>query len=216
MKKTAIGCLAALVVVGVAAGIGSYYVYRQVRSTVTQFAEIGSAAEIENGIRNQDPFSPPASGELTRAQVEQLVQVQSRVRTRLGERFAEMEARYKALADKTEPTAVDLPELIAAYRDLAASWVEGKRAQVDALNAAGLSLLEYRWVRGQAYQALGIPVVEIDVARIIEDVKSGQTGTQPGTVGGSLGPGGPEANRTLVEPYRKQLESSVALATLGL
>lgn len=216
MKKLAIGCLIAIVVVGIAGAIGAYFLYRQVRTTVTQFAEVGSVAEIERNVRNQTPFTPPSSGELTAAQVQKLVQVQSQVRARLGERQAELERKYKELSEKREATALDLPQLIAAYRDLAAVWVEGKRAQVDALNAAGLSLDEYRWVRGQAYQALGIPIVEIDVARIIEDAKSGATGNQPGSIAGSFGPSGPDSNRALVEPHKEQLENSVALATFGL
>jgi hypothetical protein len=216
MKKLAIGCLIVLVIAGVAGAIGFYYVYRQFRSTVTQFAEVGQVAEIERGVRNQNAFSPPESGELTSAQVEQLMRVQAAVRNRLGERLAEMERKYKELASKTEATALDLPQLVAAYRDLAAAWVDGKRAQVDALNDAGLSLEEYRWIRGQAYQALGIPLMEIDVARIIEDAKSGQTATPPGSVSGSFGASGPETNRALVEPHRQQLEESVALATFGL
>ena len=216
MKKIAIGCLIVVVVVGVVGAIGAFFLYRQVRSTVTQFAELGSVPEIERTVRNQSSYTPPESGELTPSQVERLVRVQTRVRNRLGERVADMERKYKELLEKKEATAFDLPTLIAAYRDLAASWVEGKRAQVEALNEAGFSLAEYRWVRGQAYRALGIPMMEIDVAQMIEDAKSGQPTQPPGTISGSFGPGGPEQNQKLVEPYRKQLENSAALASFGL
>ena len=40
--------------------------------------------------------------------------------------------------------------------------------------------------------------------------------TQPGALRGSIGPTGPAANRKLVEPFRKQLESNLALASFGL
>jgi hypothetical protein len=216
MKKLAIGCLIVIVVAGIAGAIALYYVSRQFTSTLSQVAEVGAVAEIERGVRNQAPYSPPSSGELTAAQVEKLVQVQSQVRTRLGERFTEMERKYKELSEKTEATALDLPQLMAAYRDLAAAWVEGKRVQVDALNATGLSLEEYRWIRSQAYAALGIPVMDVDIARIIEDAKSGRTSSMPGAISGSLGASGPEGNKALVEPHREQLERSAALAALGL
>jgi hypothetical protein len=216
MKKLAVGCLLAMLVVGIAGAIGAYFLYRQFRSTVTQFAEVGSVAEIERTVRNQEPFAPPSSGELTAAQVDRLVEIQTQVRARLGDRFAEMEEKYRALSEKRETTALDLPQLIAAYRDLAAAWVEGKRAQVDALNAAGLSLAEYRWIRSQAYRALGIPIVEIDVARIIEDARNGATSEQPGSLSGVFGPEGSERNRALVLPYKEQLENAAALATFGL
>jgi hypothetical protein len=72
------------------------------------------------------------------------------------------------------PGPPPLPELISAYRDLAAAYVDAKRAQVDALNLAGLSLDEYRWTRSRAYAALGMQLMDVDVSRIVEDVKAGR------------------------------------------
>lgn len=216
MKKLGIGCLIVFVVVGVAGVLGAYYVYRRVTSTVGQFAELAEVPDLERQVRNTGPFSPPESAELSQSQVERLVRVQGRVRERLGERFAELQRRHRALLEKKEATALDLPELLAAYRDLAATWMDAKRAQVDALNEAGFSLAEYRWVRSQSYAAIGLPIMDIDFARMIEDAKGGKTVEQPGAMGGSVGPTGPESNQKLVEPYREQLEDNVALASLGL
>src|SRR5919106_24049 len=70
---------------------------------------------------------------------------------------------------KASATVVDLPELISAYRDLAAAYVDGKRAQVNALNRTGLSLEEYRWTRSRVYHALGMSLMDVDVSRIVED-----------------------------------------------
>ena len=47
MKKVAIGCGIALLLTGMAAAGVAYYVYRQVASTFTQFAELGKVPEIE-------------------------------------------------------------------------------------------------------------------------------------------------------------------------
>ena len=216
MKKLAIGCL---IIAGLgavaAAGIG-YYAYRQVKTTVSQFAELGQVPDIERGIRAQGAYAPPSSGELTGAQVERFMRVQTRIRERLGERFAELERKYKTLTDKKEATITDAPALIAAYRDIAAAWLDAKRTQVEALNDAGLSLAEYRWIRNQAYQAIGMPFVDLDLGRMVEQARSGEKVAEAGRLGGAIGKAGPEANRKLVEQFKKQLEDNVALATFGL
>jgi hypothetical protein len=145
--------------------------------------------------RNKEAFVPPASEELTPNQVERLIRVQRQVRQRLGERFGELERKYKTLIDKKEATIADAPALLAAYRDVAAGWIDGKRSQVDALNDAGLSLQEYRWIRDQAYKALGVPYMDFDVSKIMEQIRTGGTVVEPGSIGGRN-----RTERTRVEP----------------
>jgi hypothetical protein len=88
---------------------------------------------------------------------------------------------------------------------------------VDALNEAGLSLEEYRWIREQAYRALGAPYVDFDVSKFVEQFRSGGPGSiESGQISGSFGPSGPESNRTLIEPFKKQLEDNLPLASFGL
>jgi hypothetical protein len=110
---------------------------------------------------------------------------------------------------------VDAPEIISAYRDLAAAYMDAKRAQVEALNRAGLSMEEYRWTRSQAYAALGMPLMDLDVAGLIEDVKAGRQVATP-TFRIAVPTAGSPATRPLVEPHRKALEANVALASFGL
>lgn len=216
MKKLAIGCLVVLVLAGMAGAVGTWWVYRKVTTTVGQFAELGSVPELERSVRNKAPFDAPASGELTAAQVERFVRVQRAVRASLGRRFAEMEQKYKTLLAKKEATVVDVPQLVAAYRDLAAAWMDAKRAQIEALNAAGFSLEEYRWVRRQVYAAVGLPILDLDVGRLVENIQKGTAEEAPAELAGSVGPGGPEVNQRLVDPYRGELEDNAALASFGL
>lgn len=215
MKKLAIGCGVVVLVLGVAGAAAVFYVYRQVSSTVTQFAQFAQVPDIEKNVRNRAAFTPPDSGEITEAQLEKLVQVQTRVRQKLGQSIAAFEAKYKALSDKKDATIADAPAIMNAYKDLAATWLDAKRAQVEALNAVNLSLDEYKWIRDKAYQALGQPFVDLDVAKIVEAAKGGVS-AQPGQVRGSLGPEGPEANRKLIEKVKKLLEENLALASFGL
>jgi hypothetical protein len=214
MKKLLVALLVVFMLAGVAAvGVG-YYVYRQVRSTVAGFAELGQVPDIERGVR-QRGFTPPASAELTASQVDRFMRVQAQVRQRIGEQFDDFERKYKTLVEKDEASLRDLPAVVAAYRDLAAVWIDAKRTQVAALNDAGFSLEEYRWIRDQAYRALGLPYVDLDLGRLMEAASSAGEAAG-GHLRGALEAVGPEANRRLVESFRKQLEENVALASLGL
>ena len=215
MKKLAIGCGVALLITGICAAGAAYYVYRQVSTTVAEFAKLGSLTEIERDVRNRDTFTPPPSEELSAAQVEKLVQVQTHIRQKLGAQMKTFEEKYQAVAEKKDHTLADAPALLQAYRDLAATWMDAKRTQVEALNTANLSLDEYRWIRDQAYRALGQPFVDLDIAKIIEDAKDGVT-RQEGELRGAIGPEGPATNRKLVEKYKKTLEENIALASFGL
>ena len=215
MKKLLIGCLVLAVVLAVTAGAASYYLYRKVDSTISGFKELGTVPELERSVRNKTPFTPPASGELTGAQLERYLAVQQQVRARLGAGAAEIEQKYKTLLAKDSATIVDAPAIISAYRDLAKTYVEAKRAQVAALNDAGLSLDEYRWVRRQAYAGIGMPLMELDVAQIMADVKAGHTPAQP-TPSLNLTPTARPATVKLVEPHRKALEANAGLAFFGL
>jgi hypothetical protein len=214
MKKLAIGCAVLLLVGMVGAAGASYYAYRKVSSTWAGFAELGSLPELERSVRNQRAYQPPAAGEPSSAQVERLLEIQAAVRTRLGARADEIEHRYRRLLAKDSATVVDVPELLGAYRDLAGAYLDGKRAQVDALNRAGLSLDEYRWIRSRAYGALGLSLLDVDVTRMVEDVKAGRRPATPATRTAPAMSASPEL-RARVEPHRKALESNLGLAFFG-
>jgi hypothetical protein len=216
MKKVAIGCLVVFVVVGIAVvGIG-YYGYLKVKDTVAQLGELQKVPEIERGVRVKTPFTVPASGELTAAQVDRFMTVTTKVRERLGQDMAAFDRHYKTLAAKKDFTAADMPWLLSAYRDMATGWLNAKRAQVDALNEVGLSLDEYRWIRSESYRALGMPFVDVDFARIAEQARSGGPPSAPVMIGGAFTGPGPTLNLKLVERHRKQLEDYMPLASFGL
>jgi len=215
MKKLAIGC-AVLVGIGFVGAAGvSYFAYHKVTSAFAGFAELGTLPEIERSIRKQGPYTPPPSGEPSNGQVQRLLEVQQVIRTRLGARAEEIERRYRTLLAKDSATVVDAPEIISAYRDLAGAYMDAKRAQVDALNRAGISLEEYRWTRSQVYAALGVPLMDLDVARMIADAREGR---QPAAPAHQMivSPTGSPAVQKLVEPHRKVLEANAGLAFFGL
>ena len=217
MKKLAIGCGVVLLLTGVVAAGVAYYVFRQVSSVVTQFAELSQVPEIERGVRKRGPFDPPADAVLTERQVQQLVQVQQEVRRRLGEHMKAFEAKYRQLAQKQDATLADAPALLQAYGDLARTWIDAKRVQVEALNTADLSLEEYRWIRDQAYRALGQPFLDLDIAKLVEDARRGVSSSETvGQLTGAIGAAGPAVNQKLIERVKKILEDNLALASFGL
>jgi hypothetical protein len=219
MKKFAIGCLIVLVL-GAAAVVGvGYYGFLKVKSAVNQFAELRHIPDLDHEIRVQTPFDVPSTGELTQAEVDRFMQVQAKVRERLGHNFDLLQKNYKALSerlDKNQANVTDLPQLISAYRDMAAAWMDAKRAQVAALNDANMSLGEYRWIRSASYQAIDVPFIDVDFSRLAEQVKNGAEVHNFALVGGALAGKGPDANKKLVEKYKKQLQDNMPLAVFGL
>jgi hypothetical protein len=215
MKKLALGCAVVLGLGAAGVAAASWYAYHKVSSTFAGFAQLGTLPELERSVRKLGPYTPPPSGEPSPEQLDRLLRVQQAVRDRLGARAQEIEVRYRKLLAKKEATAVDAPELLSAYRDLAAAYMDAKRAQVDALNRAGFSLEEYRWTRSQVYGALGMPLMDLDVAAIITDVKQGREPAMPAHRM-TIGPTGSPAVQKLVEPHRKALADNAGLAFFGL
>jgi hypothetical protein len=218
MKKLAIGCGIVLVIAVVAGGIGAYYLLHKAQTMFAGFSELKVVPDLERQVRNTAAFTPPASGALSADQVARYVAVREQVRQKMGERFKELDARYKSLSERInrdQHSALDIPELIEAYKDLAGLYVLGKRAQVEALNSRNLSLSEYRWIQQQAYAAIGVPFMDMDISRAIDDVQAGRSPGKTGHVAPEI-PGASDENKALVEPHRKLLEDNASLSFLGL
>src|SRR5690606_13524391 len=102
------------------------------------FSALAQIPDIEQGIENTSAFTPPDSGEFTDAQLAQLLAVQSAIRQKLGDRFAQLEDKYRSLSqalEQRDANVLDVPSLLSAYSDLATSYLDAKRWQVEALNA---------------------------------------------------------------------------------
>ena len=136
------------------------------------------------------------------------MEVQQAIRTRLGPRAADLERRYQRLVTRNTHDLSD-------YREYAATYLDAKRAQVDALNRAGISLDEYRWTRTQAYAALGVPLVDIDLSRMVANARGAGSPSAAPVYQTSASTGSPAA-KELIEPHRGVLKKNVALAAYGL
>lgn len=219
MKKLLVGCLVIIALGAVALGVGIYFVYRaatpyieDARSALRSLSELG---ELEKNIKNTAPHDPPASSELSDAQVQRFARVQDHVRTSLGQRMRDFEERYKHLKSENQAEPPSFSEVMGALRDLATVFIDARRYQVDALNKEGFSQQEYSWVRTRVFEAAGIEVANmIDLGQLERSVREG-TGVDvsaPRIPTRDV----PAKNRELVKPYLQQMDEWIPLAFFGL
>lgn len=110
--------------------------------------------------------------------------------------------------------AVNFMTAIAAFREIGPLYLKAKQAQVEAMNRAGFSMEEYRWVRRQVFLGAGLPLSELDLGGMRTAAQEKRDGVDVKTTP-------PEeaattANGELVSSRRAQLESWLALAFFDL
>jgi len=217
MKKWVFGCLGLFIVV---AGVGAFAAYKFVylpgKAYVQSFTQLRAVPDLNRKIENHEAFTPPVTNALTKPNVERFVQVQQTIQSRLGERLKELETKYQDLEKRhRESGSAPSPgEIMSAFKDITGLYLDGKKAQVDALNAAGFSLAEYEWTRARIYEALGVPV-DGTLQQIIQDVSAGRA-PDLDAIKNPPATQVPPENRKLVEPHVKELTSGAALAFFAL
>ena len=220
-KKLLVGCLVIVVIGGVLLAVGGYFLYRaaapviqDARNYLQGLAELG---DLEQDIVNRNPFVAPENGELDGAQVERFVRVQDGVRLAMGERMAEIEAKYKHLKANTgsnQPPSFS--EVTAALRDIGRLFVDARRYQVDALNKERFSQEEYNWVRARVFQAAGVEVANMVDLKKLEEALRRNTGVDDLKAPELPKMDVPEKNRELVKPYLGRMDGWIPLAFFGL
>jgi hypothetical protein len=214
MKKVAIGCAVVLALLSLVIGIGSYVAYSKAKQFVGGFAQLGELEAMNNQIRNRAEFRPPADGALSAAQVDRYVGVQRAMVASLGDRVRKLDDKYKQLSRDLETKGRDanLSESLGAWGDVIALIVDAKREQVTALNAAGLSLSEYEWIRAQALLALGYAAFGMNLEALAS--------ANPDAFG-AAGTEAPEMqtlqrNREFLAPYEETAKEWLPLSFFGL
>ncbi len=233
MKKLVIGCGLALLLFGVAASVGFYYfVYRPARAFVASMSQIGELAELDAKVTNTRAFTAPADDTLTEVQVRRFAAVQEALHARMGARATELQAKYKTLDAQKD---VALGDLVGVYQDLFGIIGEAKRSQVEALNAQAFSLDEYSWVKSRFYEAAGVAVTGVDFREMVGKMQSGDleglkeivnsAATAAGATKGESsapvqtdtpGVGIPDANKTLVAPFKDKASTWMIYGAFGL
>ncbi len=207
MKKFAIGCLGVLVVLAVVGGgIAWFKVIKPGMDFASGLVEIGKQYDrLNDQIENRSRFEPPADGSVSEQTLERFLATQRQISQTMRGRFTELEEKYDALKqeiDQRDTGEANLSELMGAYSDITNLLIDGKRAQVEALNDHAFSLAEYAWVRAQVYRALGESVA-VAAFGDIDDIQQPHTSV-------------PEETRQRVEAHREELMEAHALAWWGL
>lgn len=174
MKKVLIGCGVVVLLFAIAAGWAFWrFVWEPGAklvgdgvATVTETAKrvqgLGETnarlRELEQGIRNQAEYVPPADGLIGLDQLARWLTVELTAREAIAADLKRLEDEAKQSITAPEATAAGNAERLraglAALNQIGGIAIRGKEAQVVALNAAEMSLAEYRWVRDTGLAAL--------------------------------------------------------------
>jgi hypothetical protein len=222
VKKILTGCLIVAVIAMIGLGVAGYYAYRAMKPVIDNASNYMETAQevarLGENITNKTPFEPPKNGELTGAQVERFLAVQTRVRSELGDKWGEIEkksAEIKAKADRNRPDWT-LSEFTSVFSDIANIYLDGRRSQVNALNIQKFSDAEYHWVRARVYEAAGVSLAgNIDLSDIenLARENAGKSGVELPKM--DL-PDVPEKNIALVKPHAAKVKEWIPMAALGL
>jgi len=218
MKRGLLGCLVLFLIIAIGGAYAAYrFLYLPGKAYVQSLAQLKVVPELDAKIVNQQPFTPPSDQVLSASQVQRFMGTQQAIRTQLGTRVKELEAKYRTLGDalKDSGRTPSLTETLGALKELAGLYVDAKKTQVDALNAAGLSLAEYEWTRARVYEASGLPL-DTTFQQIIRDATAGRNPDSTTIEKPAAAPAVPDANRKLIEPHTKELAEGAALAFFGL
>ena len=222
MKKVIVGCLIVLVIAMAGFAVAGYYAYRwaqpMIQSTADYLDRARAVSRLSDRVENKAPYVAPANGELTQAQVERFLAVQSRLRNELGSRWAEIEKKSEELSARTKNRQqLTFAEFTSVFSDLANIYLEARREQVKALNTHKFSDAEYAWVRRRVYEAAGIEITSgMDVSKIEQLARDNGISMSIASELEKARPQVPAANIKVVRPHLAKLKESFHLAMLGL
>lgn len=222
MKKILAGCLIVLVIAAIGVAVAGYYAYRAMKPVIDNASSyLDKAREVTRlgeDIRIKTRFEAPANDELTASQVERFIAVQTRVRDELGDKWAEIEKTSADIKARTDTNAKDwtLIEFTSVFSEIANIWLDGRRAQVKALNIQRFSESEYQWVRRRVYEAAGVNLAgNMDLSKIEALARDNASRNGVNLKPMDL-PKIPEKNIALVKPHAAKVREWIPMAVLGL
>jgi hypothetical protein len=215
MRKVAIGCGIGAALLTLAFGVGSYLVISKAKQFMGGYTQLAEIPALNGQILNQAAYVPPEDGRLEATQVERYMAVQRGMHDRLGERFKQLNEKYSQLSRDLEQKGreASLGQSLGALNDLMSVLMDAKRAQVAALNTAGLSYGEYQWIRQQTLVALGQGLVGLNLEALAGDPsKMANALAVPAAADAQV----LEQNRALLAPYEATMDEWLPLSFFGL
>lgn len=202
MKKILGGCLiVGLLALVVGGGATWWLVLRPAWNAGSQLldaaTQLQDLSKLESQVRNRTAFTPPADGRISDDGLNKFLATQRTIKESVGPALSTLEDKYRDMKSDSANSGKTpgATEMMQAYGDLFGLLREAKQAQVDALNAHGLSLAEYRWTREQAYRTL-----------------AQESMTQQAAPDDATSP----TNAQRLTPHRELLQETIVMAWLGL
>ena len=222
MKKILTGCLIVAVIAMIGLGVAGFYAYRAMKPVIENASnymdKAREVARLGEEIKIKSPYEPPKNGELTPAQVERFLAVQTRVRSDLGGQWAEIEKKSADIKAKASVSPKDwtLAEFTSVFSDIGSIWVAARKSQVNAINIQRFSEEEYEWVRARVYEAAGVELAGgMDLSKI-EGLARDNAGRNGVEIPKMNLPEVPAANVALVKPHIAKIKEWIPMAALGL
>jgi len=222
MKKILTGCLIVAVIAMIGLGVAGFYAYRAMKPVIENASnymdKAREVARLGEEIKIKSHYEPPKNGELTPAQVERFLAVQTRVRSDLGGQWAEIEKKSADIKAKASVSPKDwtLAEFTSVFSDIGSIWVAARKSQVNAINIQRFSEEEYEWVRARVYEAAGVELAGgMDLSKI-EDLARENAGRSGVDIPKMDLPEVPAANVALVKPHIAKIKEWIPMAALGL
>lgn len=208
-----LGCGGSLLVLALLGALAWFVVIQPARSFLANWQTPGATTQ---GQQTTPPTGLPDATDtgtagaqaapLTRAEVQQFVQVRRQVSAAMGSSFTGVQQVWTDIQNGQNP---NLFQVMTVLRDAGSSVGAARQAQAAALAAEGMTPERYAQVRAGVNRALGVP--NIDFAQAAQSLQSGQLpdlnrDVQTGTA----------QERALVQPFQKELTDTAALGLLGL
>lgn len=208
--KWALGCGVSGLILIIVLGLGVHFGLKWLGVSMESFKRLGELDRLNSQVKNQSAYVPPSDLRLTQRQVERFVAIQQKMKDSMEEEASAFQASIEELESKFKGTNVQLSprEAVRYWNDLSQMLVNVKRVQVEAINAEGMSLEEYRWVASQALAAMGMPNVVMDITNPKKMMEAGETQAEAIPVH-------PD-NAKLIMPYQELLSETLLFALFGL
>lgn len=169
-KKWLAGCLVVILVLVIGLGAAWWFVLRPMWSAGSDLVQgakdWATTVDLGDDIANTAPYTPPADGRLTPAQVASLVQVQEVFVAEMGADLARLAQRAREAQALKNGGEASFQDVATAYSELSTLLKRARDAQAKGVNQVGLSRDEYAFIRRQAFAALPLLVEMPDLANV--------------------------------------------------
>ncbi len=204
-RKVVLGCLGSVVVVGLVGMALLYqFVIKPVMTVMGDLENLTEMTTMNEEVTTPDTFVIPSERVVTEEQLDRFARVQSLMIAELDAVYPELAARSAAVERMLSDDEIQMGDQGLGFREaldvlkgLGELLPAAKQAQIEALNAEGFSITEYRYVRETMYwglsnnAALQVPVdvIEVYVEDIAGEIKDATQNQKPVVIregGGSV------------------------------